>query len=200
MLKPTIKNGGVNQQERLLADMAENSFLGLWSYPNVYTNEGYQKNKQGTELCDLLVVFGDSVILFSDKEVSFKAHGDSYVAWSRWHRRAIISSQDQLIGALKALKNDNLDIFLDSKCTNTFPFDLKKIKNFHLVATTNDISNHTSQYYEGVTHNNYTLPYSSVLPDPRSPFVLTDTSDAKHFIHTFDGASLKLLFSELDTV
>lgn len=200
MLKPTFKSNGVNRQERLLAAMAENSFLSLWSYPNVYTDEGYQKNKQGTELCDLLVVFGDSVILFSDKEVAFKAHGDPNVAWSRWYRRAIIGSHAQLIGALKSLKNDNLDFYLDSKCTNPFPFDLKKVKNFHLVATTNDISNHTSRYYEGSAHSNYTLPYFSVLPDPQSPFVLTDINDGKHFIHTFDGAALKLLFSELDTI
>ena len=54
------KARGLTASEQLLAELCEKSFLSVWSYPNLC-------RKQGKELTDLLVVFGDDVILFSDK-------------------------------------------------------------------------------------------------------------------------------------
>lgn len=67
MLKVINKGQGVNQTEKRLIELANSAFIGLWSYPNVYSDEGLSKNKSGKEVCDLLVVFEDNVILFSDK-------------------------------------------------------------------------------------------------------------------------------------
>lgn len=163
MLQPIVKNTGVNAQERKLAYLSERSFFSLWSYPNIYTNEGYNKNRQGTELCDLLVIFGESAIIFSDKNVCFNAEKAQEVAWRRWYKKAVLGSARQLHGALKAIQNPDLELYLDSKCTQPFPLDLKKIKNYYLVATTNDISPYINSYYRYPNTDKTTLPFFSIM-------------------------------------
>jgi len=71
MLEPTIKEEGATSSERYLAKLANDKFFGLWSYPNVYTDEGISKIGIGKELCDLLIVFQNSIIIFSDKNCAF---------------------------------------------------------------------------------------------------------------------------------
>ena len=77
----------------------------LWAHPNVFTDEG-RKNGHGSgkELCDLLVVFGDQVIVFSDKHCEYKETGNDEVDWKRWYRKAIDKSVRQLAGAASFIK------------------------------------------------------------------------------------------------
>ncbi len=70
---------GTTASERALAGLARNAFLSLWSYPNVFTDEGRAKGKgDGKALCDLLVVFGNDVLLFSDKDCAYQSNVDVY--------------------------------------------------------------------------------------------------------------------------
>ena len=55
------KSQGITATEKLLADLCEQSFLKLWSYPNPCKDDG-------KELCDLIVVFEDTVLIFFDRE------------------------------------------------------------------------------------------------------------------------------------
>jgi hypothetical protein len=73
-------------------DLCEQSFLSLWSYPNLY-------RKAGKELTDLLVVFGDDVILFSGKSCAFPNTGGVDLDWRRWFRRSITKSAEQITQA-----------------------------------------------------------------------------------------------------
>ncbi len=43
MLKVIKKGQGINKTEKRLIELANNAFIGLWSYPNVYSDEGYSK-------------------------------------------------------------------------------------------------------------------------------------------------------------
>jgi hypothetical protein len=72
-LIPIIKSEGTTASERYLAKLCKSTFLSLWSYPNLYSHEG-RKNEKGVgkELCDLLVVFDNDIIIFSDKLIEFK--------------------------------------------------------------------------------------------------------------------------------
>ena len=64
---------GTTKSERTLTRLARKAFLSLWSYPNVYSDEGRSNGKgDGKELVDLLVVFGNDVLLFSDKDCAFR--------------------------------------------------------------------------------------------------------------------------------
>ena len=62
------------------------SFLSIWSYPNLF-------RAPAKELCDLLVVFGDDVVIFSDKSCTYLDSGDPMLDWSR---EALTISKDDL--------------------------------------------------------------------------------------------------------
>jgi hypothetical protein len=65
-----IKRGlGRSATEAKLAALADKIFLNLWTYPNLYT-------KDGKELCDVLVVCGDDVLIFSDKAIAWQEDKD----------------------------------------------------------------------------------------------------------------------------
>jgi hypothetical protein len=61
------RSKGSTASERLLADLGEQAFLNLWSYPNLFYDKKQGGMGDGKELCDMLVVCGDDVIIFSDK-------------------------------------------------------------------------------------------------------------------------------------
>jgi hypothetical protein len=92
----------VNESEAYLESLAQKSFLSMWSYPNLGFGEP-SGEKGGKELCDLLVLFGNKLILFSDKSCKYSDHKDEMVAWRRWYNRSIQSSAKQLAGAKRTL-------------------------------------------------------------------------------------------------
>ncbi|UYA93091.1 hypothetical protein [Klebsiella variicola] len=71
MLRKIIRGSGFTQSEEKLIEFADDAFFGLWSYPNVYSDEGYSKNKIGKEVSDLLVIFDKDIIIFSDKAITY---------------------------------------------------------------------------------------------------------------------------------
>src|SRR6266568_2140546 len=96
----TSRESGVTASERYLGNLCRKSFLSLWSHSNLFTNKGVnEKGGDGKELCDLLVVFEDHIIIFSDKSCNFPDTGDVWLDWSRWYRRSIEKSADQIFGA-----------------------------------------------------------------------------------------------------
>jgi hypothetical protein len=97
-VNPIIKGVGKTASEKYLAHLARGTFLNLWSYPNVFIDKRHNDRGVGKELCDLLVVCGNDVLIFSDKHISWPG-GDSNVAWPRWFKRAIQKSANQIRGA-----------------------------------------------------------------------------------------------------
>ncbi len=113
-MKPINRSSGSTPTERYLAKICDRTFLSLWSYPNLYTSEGRRDNKgAGKELCDLLIVFGNHIIIFSDKDIQFTPEIDVNVAWNRWRRKAILESSKQLWGAEKWIREHPSEIYLD---------------------------------------------------------------------------------------
>lgn len=84
------KSLGATDSETYLARLCDRTFLSLWSYPNLYRKQGQQKSTQqkntgdGKELCDLLVVFENHVIILSDKLCKFPEGEDTQQNWKRW--------------------------------------------------------------------------------------------------------------------
>lgn len=89
---------GITKSERYLRELCDRTFLSLWSYPNVYRDQGCPGMGDGKEVADLLVVFEDHVIIFSDKDCAFPDSGDLTKDWSRWLRRAVVKSAAQVWG------------------------------------------------------------------------------------------------------
>jgi hypothetical protein len=82
--------------EQLVFDLCRRSALSLWAYANPRRNDG-------RELCDVLLVFGEDVVIFSVKEIALNEAADPEVAAERWTRKAIDESVPQLIGAHREL-------------------------------------------------------------------------------------------------
>jgi hypothetical protein len=130
MLKPIKRESGSTDSERYLSRLSEKTFFGLWSYPNLYTDEGKTKTGTGKELGDLLVIFHNTAIIFSDKDISFNSKIDLKIAWRRWFKRAVIKSARQLFGAQSWLCNHPNRVFLDKECDHPFPIALGSHKKF----------------------------------------------------------------------
>src|SRR4051812_34436003 len=97
---PNVRSDGVTTAERYLKRLCDRSFLSLWSYPGLYRDQGGGGGKgDGKELCDLLVVFENYIIIFSDKDCAFPDSGDLERDWCRWYRRAVEHSAKQVWGA-----------------------------------------------------------------------------------------------------
>ncbi|MEO0058065.1 MAG: hypothetical protein RIT17_1538, partial [Pseudomonadota bacterium] len=78
---------------------------------------------QGKELCDLLAVCGDDVLVFSDKEITWP-NGDLETAWRRWYRRAVTSSVKQIRGAERWIRTHPHRVFIDAECKTQLPVNL----------------------------------------------------------------------------
>ncbi|EFA3824799.1 hypothetical protein CV631_004496 [Escherichia coli] len=204
MLKVINKGQGVNQTEKRLIELANSAFIGLWSYPNVYSDEGLSKNKSGKEVCDLLVVFEDNVILFSDKDINFNEEIEVSVAWKRWFKRSITESAVQLHGAEKFLKDHHGRLFLDKKCKVPFPVKINRDMRFFLIAVTNNssvpASNFFSRIAEGSSGTLMNVFSFGIKESMEQPFSIGDIYPNKTFVHVLDELSLNLLLSELDTI
>jgi hypothetical protein len=65
--QPINRAEGIIPEEQYLKRLRDHSLLSLWSYPSVYRNQKAGHRGDGKEVCDLLVVFGDDLVIFSDK-------------------------------------------------------------------------------------------------------------------------------------
>ena len=81
------KSQGLKISEQVLAELCKRSFLRLWTYPNL-------SKKPGKELTDLLVVFRDDVLIFSDKSCAFPDTGDAMLDWQRGGGRSVCLRQE----------------------------------------------------------------------------------------------------------
>lgn len=201
MLKPTIKKKGSTDRERYLEKLANTSFFGLWSYPSLYTDEGINKHGIGEELCDLLVVFGKDIIVFSDKDVKFNGEIDLDIAWKRWFKRAVSKSCRQLYGAKSWIRKYPDKIFLDERCSVKIPFELTRDINIHLVAVTCNSAKFSDKYFGEQVPSSFVQHFSLNEKEClEKPFHVGWLDQSKKYIHILDERSLDLLLSELDTI
>ena len=197
-----IKRGvGFTSTEKNLAGMADKIFLNLWTYPNLFRTAG-------KELCDLLVVCGDDVLIFSDRSINWSSGADVKVAWPRWYRKAIAKSAGQINGAAHALRDHPDQLFLDPACKERFPLALPPAarRRVHLIAVALGASEACAEYHKefagrfaidpGLKGNDHI----NTGVDGFKPFVIGDVQPDGRFIHVFNEPALELLARELDTV
>ncbi|EFL85750.1 hypothetical protein HMPREF0326_01453 [Desulfovibrio sp. 3_1_syn3] len=199
-----VKSEQVTDSERILSRLCEKSFLSLWSFPNVYTDDGLARG-QGKELCDLLVVFNEHVLIFSDKgEVKFSSEKDLSIAWPRWVKKAFLKSAYQIYQAEKWIKNFSSRIFVDKKCTQLFPIQIPpadKIK-IHRIVVTRGISEHAKRAFGGNSSGTLMLFQHLVGEDDhfKMPFHIGFPDNSKRLVHFFDDESIDIVFREFDTI
>lgn len=106
--------------EGIVHDLSVKSFLTDWCYPN-------PKLQNGKEICDLLVVFDDTAIIWQVK--SLKLRGDG-----RYKRKDVEKNFRQLIGAKRRLFQIDSDIYLDNPRRGKELFRPKTIKQIFLIS------------------------------------------------------------------
>ncbi len=198
---PIVKAEGITASEKLLAKLGEHTFLSLWSYPGIYRDQGIGENGEGKEVCDLLVVFGEDIIIFSDKTCAFPSTDETAVGWGRWFRRAIQDGAKQLWGAERWIRGHPDRLFLDRACKHPFPVPIPApdCARYHLVAIANGSAERTQREFGG---RGGLLVELSVKGNTHytKPFTVGDLDPNRRFVHVFDDVALPHILSTLDTV
>lgn len=191
---------GETDSEKYLRTLSEKTFLELWTCPKLY-------NREGKELCDLLVIFGEKILIFSDKHINCGMNEETHKNWRRFYVRAIENSLKQIRGAIRYIKEYPTEIFLDQQCKK--PFLLLKIKEPQIVVgicTVRGAREACLEYYgegsgslridtclRGEEH--YKTPENSL-----SFFTVGDINPSGEFIHIMDEVVLDCIMRELDTI
>lgn len=187
------RSEGLTRTERFLGRLAQRSFLTLWAHANVYRDVA-------KELCDLLVVCHNVVIIFSDKEVAFQEDKPIEIAWQRWYNRAILKSVPQLKRAANWIKSHSDRIFRDAQCNEPLSLfeRVDEPLEIHLVAVANGASRSCIKHFGGGSGSLLVSP-SDPNANPE-PFCVGNPGVPGMFVHVFDEAHLHIILQELDTI
>jgi hypothetical protein len=196
-MNAVLRSDGLTPSERYLKRLCDRSFLTLWSYPNLYLDKA-----GGQELCDLLVVFGNHVIIFSDKSCAFPDSGDLTLDWSRWYRRSITKSAEQVYGAERWIRSYPQRIFLDRKCTQRFPLKLAAdadLRVHRIVVALGAAARCRAAL--GGSGSLMLFPLGEgLVSEERMPFAVGDLDRRRGYVHVLDDVTLDVLLGELDTL
>jgi len=204
---PVIKGEGNTDSERYLAELAERSFLNLWSYPSPFRDQKQGGTGDGKEICDLLVICGRHIIIFSEKTIHWPG-GTLATAWCRWVGRAVRDAAKQANGAVRWITKHPDRIFLDRECTSPFPIDLPASGDriFHRVVVAKGASSLCKEHLPDSSGSLIIKPdiqasdHWSHTSDSFQPFAIGDLEPSGSFVHVFDEIALDIIMSELDTI
>jgi hypothetical protein len=106
--------------EGIIHNLATKTFLTDWCYPN-------PKKPDGNELCDLLVVFDDTAIIWQVKDLKTDKQG-------RYKKAEVEKNLRQLSGARRSLFDLRVPIELENPRRGKEKFDPDRIKSVHLIS------------------------------------------------------------------
>ena len=204
---PVPKAEGVTQSERYLARLAEKSFLNLWSYPAPFRDQQQSGCGDGKELCDLLVVCGRYIVIFSEKTIAWP-RGNLTVAWRRWAKRAVRGAAKQARGAERWITEFPERLFLDRQCETPFPIDLPPPgeRIIHRVVVARGAAAACRKHVRGSSGSLIVNPrirgeqHWSGEPGTIEPFCVGDVDPSGSFVHVVNESSLDVMMQELDTI
>ncbi|WP_318629494.1 hypothetical protein [Klebsiella variicola] len=190
------KNVGFTKTERKLAVICDKTFLKLWSWTSLYSDEGINKNRKGKEICDLLVYYRNTVIIFSDKEITYTENHEknipekdgTSVAWKRWLRKAVNESIKQIEGAENWIRAHYDRIYFTEQCLSSDKFPFINSENI----------NQLKIYRVAIANG---CPYPLYLGNGIHDGIINNCRDRHgNYIHVFDGSTIEILSQELSTV
>lgn len=201
------KPDGVTDSERLLNLLCQRSFLSLWTYPNLFRDQGKTSgNSDGKEVCDAIAVFGEHILIFSDKACTFPDSGSLQVDWGRWYRSAVKKSADQLLGAKRWIKQHPDRLFLDRTCTEPFPIQLPPpdCAKFHLIAVARGASDRCRQHYGGGSGSLMVFSPEverAIVADGQQspPFSIGAVAPRGEYVHVLDDVTTAIVLRTMDT-
>lgn len=208
MTDVVTRSNGITESERYLQKLCEKSFLRLWSYPGVYRDQSSGIGAMvGKEVCDLLVVFEDHIIIFSDKNITFPDTGNIDLDWSRWVSKAVLDSGKQLYGAERWIKQHPDRLYIDRDCKQVFPINLPDLTSakIHRIVVAHGVSERCKKELGGsgslmiistIVGNDHTL----LRNNGGIPFAVGQLDPQRGFVHILDDTSLEIVMNTLDTI
>ena len=154
----------MTESEKFVFELCNLAFLKLWSHPNPL-------GKKEKELCDVLIVCGNDVIIISVKHIQITSKGDIELEEKRWIKRAIEDSVKQIYGAERIIALKEKIKLKDNETLIELP--PKKDRKTHRIAVA---------IGRGDKHS---LKFGEF---------------GKGFIHVFDEESIHAVLTELDTI
>src|SRR5260370_32223074 len=106
--------------EKVIHQLATKTFFIDWCYPN-------PKKPDGKELCDLLVVFDDTVLIWQIKDLKVDGNG-------RYKESEVEKNLRQLSGARRTLFDLKSPVALSNPRRGIEEFDPALIKHVHLIS------------------------------------------------------------------
>lgn len=150
--------------EKFVFELSKKSFLPFWSFDNPI-------GKKGKELCDVLVICENIIIIISVKDIKVSNLKDINVKYERWVKKAIHESSDQIHGAERYLQTCNKILLKDKKTWINLP-PKNEMKIYRIAIA---------------------FGSPNTFPLPMGDF-------GKGFVHVFDEQSTLTVFEELDTI
>lgn len=190
----------VSHSERRLQALSVPTFLSLWSYPGVFRDQGSGEGRTGgKEVCDLLVVFENHIVIFSDKTCAFPDDSDLSAAWRRWYRRAVVKSAVQVRGAERWIRTYPERLFLDRNCKHRFPYPLPDptLARFHRIVVAGGAGGSCKKHMGG--NGSLMLRFDSSFTGDQ-PFVVGRPDDKPGLVHVFDDFTLGTVLRTVDTI
>jgi hypothetical protein len=173
--------------EAFLKTLADRTFLKLWAIPNTFY-------KPGKEMTDLIIPFGEDIVIISDKTSRFDLETSVELAWSRWWRGAVEKSLKQLECAMRTVNQRPTSVFTDAKARVPTPISLdpSRTKKLHLVGIARP--DHDPMIVPAQWQD---LTY--VGGNTNKPFEIGKIEIKDTIVHLFDGPTINLLLETLDT-
>ena len=150
--------------EKYVASLCRKSFLPFWNFPNPV-------GKKNKELCDVLVVCGNYILIISVKNIQVSSHTDENIQYDRWVKKAVEDSAKQIYGAERFLKNTD-DLFAHNR-RNKILLPPKANRIILRIAIAFG------------SKNTFPLPYGDF---------------GQGYVHVFDEEATAILLTELDTI
>jgi len=194
----TVTKPGVTPSEAYLARLCGKTFLRMWSYPHLYKDQRKKRGGDGKELCDLLVVFGEHLLIFSDKDIELREDADTAIAWSRWYRKAVLDSAGQVFGAERWLREHPDRVFTDPECARRLPVELPRSPRVHRILTCRGASAACAKALGGSGSLMVTNRKLEECKD--TPFQVGAFDAVGNVFHVLDEAVLDVVLRTLDTV
>jgi len=154
----------MTESEKFVYSLSQLAFLSLWSHANPI-------GKKNKELCDVLIVCGNDIIIISVKHIDIQRKGDPELEDQRWLKRAIDDSVKQIYGAERILNLKEKVELKDGK--NFIELPDKKLRIYHRIAVA---------VGRGKRHS---LKFGDF---------------GKGFVHVFDEETIHSVLTELDTI
>lgn len=193
---------GFTKEEEFINNLGERSFLKFWAWPNLFRDQGKTNNGDGKEICDLTVIFGNDILLFSDKKIKFNEDKKLDIGWSRWARRAIGDSIKQIKGATRWYTKSPDRVYVDKACQKKLPVKIPSSDEvkFHNIVVCHGIEQHIETHNSEASFfiDNSLKGEQNWNIEHAKPFTIGEINE-DGFVHVFNEATVKLVLEEFDT-